>query len=119
MAVHVPKLLYQGQPAATDTTLYTVPADTQTVVTSIIATNTNSATKYFTIHFVQSGDSVANDVALIFQQDLKGSGDSTGSQTFIMDTPFILETAGDLISAIQETATAITVTIFGYEESTA
>lgn len=37
-----PKLMYRGAAALTDTTLYTVPADTTAIVTDIVVTNTDS-----------------------------------------------------------------------------
>ena len=113
----VPDILYQGQPAATDTALYTVPASTKTTITSIIATNTNSATKYFTIHLVQNGGSIANNTALMYQQKLNGTGDVGGAGLFAFEVPIILLTTGDKLSGIQETATAITITIMGYTEA--
>jgi len=118
MASRTPDILYQGQPGTSNTDLYTVPASTKVTITGIIITNTNSATKYITLHIVQNGDSVANDVALLYQQDINGTGDSEGAGVLVFDTPIPLNTVGDKISGIQETAGAITVTIIGFTEAT-
>lgn len=112
----VPDILYIGQPAATDTDLYTVPSGKKATITGILAANTNTATKYFTLHLVQNTDSVADDVCLAKLQKLVGTSDSSGGGTWTMEFPIPLNTVGDKISGIQETATAITVTIIGFEE---
>lgn len=112
-----PDILYIGQPGATDTSLYTVPSGKKATITAIHAVNTNSATKYFSIHIKQNGDSVADDVAIIKTAKLVGTGDSAGGGILSFEIPIPLNTVGDVISGIQETATAITITIIGYEEA--
>lgn len=116
MNLPTPGILYQGQPGATDTDLYTVPTGYKATITHIHVANTNSATKYFTLHIVQNGDSVANDVCIASTQKLVGTGDPDGGGTWSFDIPIPLNTVGDKISAIQETATACTVTIIGFVE---
>lgn len=116
MGSRTPDILYQGQPGATDTDLYTVPSGHKATITHIHVANTNSATKYFSLHLVQNGDSVANDVAIAHTQKLVGTGDPDGGGTWSFDIPIPLNTAGDKISGIQETATACTVTIIGFTE---
>lgn len=113
----VPDILYQGQLGATDTNLYTVPTGYKATITHIHACNTNTATKYFSLHLVQNADSVADDVALAKTQKLVGTGDDAGGGTWDWDIPIPLNTVGDKISGIQETATAITVTIIGFTEA--
>jgi hypothetical protein len=111
-----PDILYIGQPAATDTDLYTVPAATKATITQIHVANTDAATKYFSLHIKQSGDAVAADVCIAQTQKLVGTGDTDGGGTWTFDIPIPLNTVGDVISGIQETATACTVTIIGFTE---
>lgn len=116
MGQRIPDILYQGQPGATDTDLYTVPTGYKATITNIHVANTNTATKYFTLHLVQNGDSVADDVAIAKLQKLVGTADPEGGGTWSWDIPIPLDTVGDKISGIQETATACTVTIIGFTE---
>ena len=109
------KILYIGQPGATDTDLYTVPTGYKARVTQIHAANTNSATKYFSLHIVESGDSVADDVCFAKNQELEGTSSVKGGETWDSDIVIPL-VAGDKISGIQETATAVTLTIIGVVE---
>lgn len=113
----VPDILYQGQPGATDTDLYTVPSGKKATITSIIVANTNAATKYLTLHLVQNGASVADSKVLAKMQKLVGTDDGGGGGMWVFDTPIPLNTVGDKISGIQETATAISVLIIGFEEA--
>ena len=49
---NTPKTLFRGAATTTtSTTLYTVPADTTAVVTSIVVTNTDSSSATFTMAF--------------------------------------------------------------------
>lgn len=113
----VPKILYQGQPGATNTNLYVVPAGQKTTVTSIIMTNTDAATKWVTLHIVKTGDTVADDIALCKMQKLDGTGSVGGGGFMAIEVPFPLSSVGDKVSGIQEKATAVTVTIIGFEEA--
>ena len=96
----VPDILYQGQPGATDTDLYIVPSGYKATITHIHVANTNTATKYFTLHLVQNADSVADDVVLAKMQKLVGTSDSAGGGTWDWDIPVPLNTVGDKISGI-------------------
>ena len=112
----VPDILYQGQPGAVDTDLYTVPAAKKATITGMLACNTNAATKYFTMHIVQNGDAVADDVAMAKMQKLVGTGATGGGGIWNLQFPLPLNAVGDKISGIQETAGAITITLIGFEE---
>lgn len=111
-----PDILYQGQPAATNTDLYTVPSGTKAVVTGIRACNTATTTKWFSLHVVQSGGSVADATCLAKMQKLVGTDHASGGGTWTDLFPVPLNTVGDKISGIQQTATSVTVTIIGYTE---
>lgn len=113
----VPDILYQGQPGMTNTDLYTVPTGYKATITGILASNTNAATKYFSLYLVQNADSVADDVALAKMQKLIGTGSTTGGGIWNFDFPIPLNTVGDKISGIQETAGCITVLIVGFVEA--
>ena len=61
MATTTKALVRQGFPTSL-TTLYTVPASTTTVVTSIVVSNENAASRTFTINF--DGVSIAYSVTI-------------------------------------------------------
>ena len=112
----IPEILFQGQPGATDTDLYVVPSNYKATITHIHVANTDSATKHFSLHIVQNADAIANDVALASTQKIVGTSDSFGGGIWSLQLPIPLNTVGDKISGIQETATACTVTIIGFTE---
>ena len=112
----VPDILYQGQPGTSNTALYTVPSGKKATVVGILASNTNTATKYFSLHLVQNADTVADDTVIAKTQKLVGTDDDTGGGIWLFEFPIPLNTVGDRIYGIQETAGAITVTIIGFEE---
>ena len=112
----VPDILYQGQPGTTNTDLYTVPTGYKATITGILASNTNTATKYFSLHCVQNADSVADDVIIAKMQKLEGTSSESGGGMWIFEFPIPLNTVGDKISGIQETAGSITITIVGFTE---
>ena len=67
--IATPKTLFRGAATTTvGTTLYTVPADTTAVVTSVVVTNTSAASGTFTLGF--AGTNFATTVTV-------GSLDST------------------------------------------
>jgi hypothetical protein len=111
----VPDILYQGQPGTTDTDLYTVPSGYKATITGILATNTNTDAKHFSLHLVQNGDLVANDVVIVKMKTIYGT--DSGGDEWKFEFPIPLNTVGDKISGIQETAECITVTIIGFVEA--
>lgn len=111
----IPKVLYQGQPGISNTTLYTVPSSKKTTITAIHACNVNSDTKHISFHVVKSGDSIADDVCIAKMQKVAGTNNSDGGGTWTWETPIPL-VVDDVLSAICETASTITVTIIGFEE---
>lgn len=65
------KVLGQSSPAAnTDTSLYTVPANTQTVVSSIVICNRDSANNTFRIAIRPNGASIANQHFISYDTDI-------------------------------------------------
>lgn len=65
---NTPKVLYRGAAATSNTTLYTVPSATTTIVTNIIVTNTDSASATFTlkldgVDLISGASILANSIA--------------------------------------------------------
>lgn len=98
------KKLYQGQVPATATTLYTVPAVTQTIVKHIRAVNTSGTAR--TIRLWHDGTADANAILPPVSLAPGEWAEFDGS---------ILAEAADTISGQASAATAITVTIYGLE----
>lgn len=68
------KVLGQSNPAAvTPSTLYTVPASTQTVVSTITATNIGTTVGTFRIAIRPAGATLANQHYLVYDAALNGS----------------------------------------------
>lgn len=105
---NTPKRLYQGQPGTAETTLYTVPASTSTIVKEIILTNTTTTVAAASISAVPSGGTAgaANRIIAGFS--------IAANDTKIVPLSTVLNT-GDFLSGLQGTASAITVTISGVE----
>ena len=101
------KILYTGQPAATDTLLYTVPASTTTAVRGIHVANTTGTAATITLG-LNSAAALAEANWFLPELSIPPNGtyDWTGLQA--------LEEA-DTIRALQGTATALTVHISGIE----
>ena len=63
MATATPKVLYRGAASTTlTTTLYTVPANTNTVVTDIVVANTAASSGTFTLYL--DGTIIANTITV-------------------------------------------------------
>ncbi len=107
MAITFSKL-YEGQPAATNTTLSTCPANTRQRVLAATVTNDGTTARYITFHLVPSGGS-AGDTNIILNQKVIGSRESYNISELI---GHILD-PGDFISAIAEAASELTVHISG------
>jgi len=102
------KKLYEGQPAAANTTLYTCPANTKVRIVAATVTNDAAAAKHISFHLVPSGGAVG-DTNIILNQKIIGDKESYTLPELI---GHILD-PGDLISAIAETADILTVHISG------
>jgi len=100
--------LYNGQPAAADTTLYTCPANTRVRIVAGTVTNDAAVAKWISFHRVPSGGAVG-DANIIINQKVIGDKES---YTLPEIVGHILE-AGDFISSITETAATLTVHLSG------
>ncbi len=104
------KVLGQSSPAAnTDTTLYTVPALTQTVVSSIVVCNQNAAAKKFRVYVQVAG------VALDIKQYLYFDVSVAATDTFVATLGITLG-AADVVT-VRANATALSFNLFGMEIS--
>lgn len=59
---NLPKKLFRGAASTSDTTLYTAPSSTTTVVTSIVVCNTSGSSQTFTINL--SGVSMSSSTTI-------------------------------------------------------
>lgn len=104
------KQLYQGQLAASETTLAGVPADTKWIILHIIVANTDTAAHTFGLSCVPNGGSAGNANRIIPTGTEIAAGD-----TLLLDVFIVMDTPGDFLSAIADTASKLTITISGCE----
>lgn len=103
------KVLGQVSPAAnTDTTLYTVPAATQTVVSSLTVCNQNATAKKFRVYIQVGG------AALDVKQYIYFDVSIAATDSFIATLGITLG-AGDVIT-VRANATNISFGAFGQEK---
>jgi hypothetical protein len=100
------KNAYMAQPAATDTTLYTCPANTVARVIKCTITNDTTTAKTISFNKVPSGGSVGV-TNLILNAKAIGSKETYEAPEVVGQ---VLD-AADLISAIAETADQLTVAL--------
>ena len=104
------KVLGQSAPSATtDTTLYTVPSATETVVSSIIIANRDSSSATFRIAVRPDGASIANQHYIAYNITV-GASDST-----VLTLGLTLN-AADVITVYASTAN-LTFSAYGSEIS--
>ena len=104
MATTTPKPLYQGQPASTVATLYTVPAATVTVVRHIRILNPDTASHTVDLYRNGSGDS--NRITETITIPASSSWE---------DDVYLPLAAADTIQGKADTSTKVTVFIGGAE----
>jgi hypothetical protein len=103
------KILGQSAPTNTsDANLYTVPTDTQTVVSTISVTNDTTSSATFRINIRQGGAAVSATNALYFDAPL-------AANSTLMITSGLTLAAGDIITVRSNTANAFTFQAFGSE----
>lgn len=103
------KILGQAAPADTnDANLYTVPAGTQTVVSTISVTNDTAASATFRIYIRQNGAAAGAVNTLYFDTPL-------GANSTLLITSGLTLSAGDIITVRSGTANAFTFQAFGSE----
>ena len=103
------KVLGQSAPSTTnDTTLYTAPTGSQTVVSTLTITNTSSTSSTFRIFICKDGAATATSNALIYDAYIN-------AQDMIPITIGITIDADDLIVVKSSIADALTFQAFGSE----
>lgn len=100
--------MYNGQPAATNTTLYTCPANSRVRILAATVTNEGTTGRYISFHRVPTGDSVGDDNIILNQKSIG----SRESYTLPELLGHVLE-PGDFLSGIAEAADELTVHISG------
>ena len=104
------KVLGQSTPgAATQTTLYTVPALTSTAVSSIVVCNRSAVATSFRIAVQPAGTGIANQMYLYYDVTI------AGNDTFVATIGITLATT-DVVSVYATLAT-LSFNLFGQEGS--
>ncbi len=103
------KKLAQGQLAAADAVLYTVPAGTTTVVTLIVLCNTDTSDRTFRLHHVDSAGSSSASNALFYDYAI------AAGRTFIPPLSGMVGQAGQMLRGLASSASKITYAIYGIE----
>ena len=99
MAV-TPKKLYAGLPGTASTTLYTVPANTTTIVKNIVLCNTTGTAA--TVTLTAGGQTIINAFSI------------EANNTKTLDLSLVMA-ATDTITGLQVTASAVSVYVSGVE----
>jgi len=92
--------------------VYTVPSSTVGYVKSILLHNTNTSAENVKLYFVENGGSVA-DSRLILNVSLEANE----TLEWMLEYPLPMETAGDTIQAVTDTASKVNIVISGMEET--
>ena len=108
MATSYKVLGQEALTAETETVVYTVPAGTQAVVSTIVVCNRATAANTFRIAVRPDGNTLANEHYIAY--------DVTVSETDATNlTLGITLSAGDLVTAYAGAASEVSVNIFGSE----
>lgn len=103
------KILGQAAPTNTnDTTLYTVPASTETIVSSLIVANIGTVATTFNVAIRPNGDTLANQHYIAKAVPIAGQDSTTLTLGLTMD-------ASDVVTVSVGTANAIAFNLFGAE----
>jgi hypothetical protein len=103
------KILGQAEPSDTDVAdLYTVPADTESIVSSLVITNTTGSELTFRIFVRDSGATAGTENAIAYDTPIS----ATSQVAFTLG---ITLSATDIISVRTDTGNSITFQAFGSE----
>ena len=105
--------MYNAQPAATNTTLYTGLANEIVTITKTTATNDTTTATYISFHIVPTGGSVG-DANIVINRKTIGSRET--KELWELEGHVI--EYGDILSAIAQTASIITVHVSGVKKTT-
>ena len=91
MATTTYKILGQSAPAATtETALYTVPASTETIISSIIICNRGTASGTYRIYVAANGTAVANNQYLVYDATIQAKETVTLTLGVTLDATDVL-----------------------------
>lgn len=96
--------------AETDTDVYTVPAATEAVVSTIVICNRNAAANTFRLAVRPDGATLANEHYVSYNVPIEGSDATTITIGITLD-------AGDVITVYGGAASDLSVNVFGSEIS--
>lgn len=96
--------------AETNTDVYTVPANTEAVISTIVVCNRGDTANFYRLAVRPNGATLSNEHYITFNTPVEGS-DSTSL------TIGITVDAGDVITAYGGVGSSITISIFGSEIS--
>jgi len=96
--------------AETETDVYTVPADTEAVISTIVVCNRDSAANTFRLAVRPDGATLANEHYISYDVPVEGTDATTLTIGITLD-------AGDIITAYGGVSSLITVNVFGSEIS--
>ena len=104
------KQLAQARENSTNAvTVYSRPADTTSIVKTLIVCNTSGAACTYRLFFDDNGNTYDESTALVWDQTL------SANETIIIDTFLAMATASGTIGYRNSVANAITITLFGSE----
>lgn len=110
MAYTEKQLAQNAQASTSETTIYTVPASTTTIIKQIILANTTSSTANYSISLVASGGSASASNRIMETVAL------AANSVTVLDLSQVMATGG-FISIKQGTSSAITITVSGVEKT--
>lgn len=103
------KSLGQVHPADTnDTTVYTTPGATTTVITAIRICNTDTSAHAIRLYLIPSGGSAGIATAIYYDYNIPANSTLADDGKHILDT-------GDVVSFRSDTASKLTCTVSGFE----
>ena len=109
----VAKTLYESAQIPTaETTLYTAPANTRTIIDKATITNTTAGAVTATVKLVPSGGSVGASNTVISAQSI-----AAGASYLCPELAGHILNTGDFVSALAGAATSLTIRISGREVS--
>jgi hypothetical protein len=108
MATTTYKILGSSAPSAvTETALYTVPASTETIISSVVVCNRSSSTATYRIYTAANGAAAANNQYLVYDATI------TGNQTIALTLGITMD-ATDVLRVYASTAN-LSFNAFGSE----
>jgi hypothetical protein len=103
---YTPTRFYIGQPGTTEETLYTIPSGQSAIIKQILLTNVTATAATISLSLVPNGQTAVDSNRILKDYNVAANDVVTIDLTQVLNSD-------DFISAIQATASAITVTISG------